>query len=102
MKLKDSLEEIKILIKDNSTKTNKEITELKAEIDILQNKMNKQNTRFETLSNKIEELKKDYIESTTLLEEIAYCLLEDEQNLPIQNEGDDELFAVNVKEKYIN
>jgi len=101
MKIKESLEEIKSLIKESTKETNKEMDELKLEIEILKNKTNSHNSRLAIFLNKLDELKHTSIETATLLEEMAFCLLEEDVNINNKTQ-DNNTKIINEKEKYIN
>lgn len=102
MRIKELLEDIKQTIKESSNKANRDMEELKSEVDTLKNKLNTQNSRLVTFFGKIDELKQSNLESATLIEEIAFSLLEEEQNNNISENKEILILKTSDEEKYIN
>jgi len=98
MSIEKKLEEIKVLLQNLSKKTN----EINADVEILQDKLNTQNSRISNLSAKTDEIIQTNIESHTLLEEIAYSILEDENKNIIIEDKQDEKNNNLSKQKYLN
>ena len=98
MSIEKKLEEIKVLLQNLSKKT----SEINADVEILQDKLNTQNSRISNLSAKTDEIIQTNIESHTLLEEIAYSILEDEnKNIIIEDKQDEKNIHLS-KQKYLN
>ena len=76
--------------------------DLKTEVDILKNKLNTQNMRLITFLAKIDELKQTSIESATLLEEMAFSLLEEEKQPTSSVISHENSKPIIKEEKYIN
>ena len=100
MKLKELLEDLKATIKESS----KEIQDIKTELETVNNKLSSQNSRIITFLNKLEDIKQINVESATLIEEMAYTLLEDNTKTQISVENKESVNPdkILVKEKYIN
>lgn len=105
MKIEDTLEEIKRLV----VKNNKEIEELKNEVQTLECQLNSQNSKITSCVVKINEIQQANVDSATLLEEIAYSVLEEnkeqkmtETQTPKLKDIQTIIHNIDLKEKYVN
>jgi len=73
MNTKDMLRDIKALLEASS----EEMKSLKAELSEIKIKMHAQSSRLATLLKQLEEMKEAGLNTSTLIEEIAYCVLEE-------------------------
>lgn len=104
MSIEELLLELKKSVEESTKKTNRSIEELRADIYEMKCKMNTENSRLTTINETLNEMSKANLDSATLIEEIAYYMLEEEDYEQINSKEQGTILSIvtSGEEKYVN